>query len=124
MVLAAAIAYGVGCSTRTVAGVYRGPGMTRVLLFLFAVMQAQIVVSVALVPSTICPERCQDDGPDGRCPPACPSCLSAAHPAPPLPARLVTAPSVHREALPVVANALPPQPEPTDIFHVPKRLLA
>ena len=98
--------------------------MTRVLLFLFAVMQAQVIVSVALVPSTICPERCQDDGPDGRCPPACLSCPSSAHPAPPLPAPLVTVPYVHREALPVVANALPPQPEPADIFHVPKRLLA
>src|SRR5437879_9430259 len=61
--------------------------MTRVLLFLFAVMQAQVIVSLALVPSTICPERCQDDGPDGRCPPACLSCASSAHPAPPLPAR-------------------------------------
>src|SRR2546430_16469342 len=95
--------------------------MTRVLLFLFAVMQAQVIVSVALVPSTICPERCQDDGPDGRCPPACLRCASSAHPRPPLPAPPGTEPPGHREPLPVVATALPPQPEPPAIFHAPTR---
>ena len=45
--------------------------MSRVVLFICALMQAQVIVSVALSPTTICPERCDDDGADGRCPPAC-----------------------------------------------------
>jgi hypothetical protein len=98
--------------------------MSRALLFVFAIMQAQVMVSLAIVPTTICPERCADDGPDGRCPPACPSCPSSAHtPAPALACTPVT-PTEFREAMPRVASLRPDEPEPGDILHVPKRLLA
>jgi hypothetical protein len=98
--------------------------MSRIVLFICALMQAQVIVSVALSPTTICPERCDDDGPDGRCPPACLSCAPSAHAPTPLPVPLVTVPSVQRERLAVVATIHPPEPDPADILHVPKHLLA
>jgi hypothetical protein len=98
--------------------------MSRVLLFVFAVMQAQVVVALAIAPSTICPERCPDDGPDGRCPPVCLTCPLSSHPATPLPARVASVPVVRWEALPRRATVPVTEPEPDRIFHVPKPLLA
>ena len=98
--------------------------MLRALLFVFAIMQAQVMVSLAIVPTTICPEHCADDGPDGRCPPACPSCPSSTHTAAPVLACAPVTPTVFREPMPPVASLRPGEPEPGDIFHVPKHLLA
>jgi hypothetical protein len=98
--------------------------MSRALLFIFAMMQAQVVVSLAIAPTTVCPERCADDGPDGQCPPLCLSCPSSSHTAAPVLASVVAVPTVRREPLPAGATLRPTEPEPGDIFHVPKCLLA
>ncbi|MFN8545557.1 MAG: hypothetical protein U0807_15310 [Candidatus Binatia bacterium] len=96
----------------------------RAVLFLFAMMQAQVMVSLAIAPTMICPERCADDGPDGRCPPACPSCAPSTHTAALGLACVPVTPAVVRERVPSVAILRPTDPEPADIFHVPKCLLA
>jgi len=96
----------------------------RAVLFSFALMQAQVMVSLAIAPTTICPERCANDGPDGRCPPACLSCSPSTHTAAPVFACPPVTPAVVREPVPWIASVRPADPEPADIFHVPKRLLA
>ena len=98
--------------------------MSRALLFLFAVMQAQVVVTLAIAPTTVCPERCADDGPDGQCPPACLSCPPSSHTAAPVLACVPVTPTVRGEPVPTVASLRPAEPEPGDIFHVPKPRLA
>jgi hypothetical protein len=97
--------------------------MSRALVFVFAMMQAQVVVSLAMAPTTICPERCPDDGPDGQCPPACVTCPASAHTATPVTAGVVAIPIVRREPVPPIATVPPAEPEAGDIFHVPKHLL-
>ena len=98
--------------------------MSRLVVFICALMQAHVIESIALSPTTICSERCDDDGPDGRCPPGCLSCAPSAHAPTPLPAPPVTVPSVQREWLSVVAALHPLEPDPADILHVPKHLFA
>ena len=71
-----------------------------------------------------CPEGCPDDGPDGQCPPVCPSCPVSSHTAAPGRSPGLASPAVQREPLPVRSAMRPSEPEPADIFHVPKRLLA
>jgi hypothetical protein len=97
---------------------------SRALLVLFAIMQAQVVVSLAIAPTIVCPEHCAHDGPDGRCPPACPSCPPSTHTAAPVLACAPPTPPVVGEPVPSLASLRPTEPEPGDIFHVPKRLLA
>ena len=91
---------------------------------MFAVVMVQVVISIAIAPSRICTERCADDDADGRCPPVCLSCAPAAHPAPPRSALPVIAPLCRDETVPAAAIVRPREPEPGDIFHVPKRVLA
>jgi len=98
--------------------------MSRVLPLVLAVVMAQVVVSIAIAPSRICTERCADDDADGRCPPVCLSCAPAAHPAPPLSASPVVSPLCRDEVVLAAAIVLPREPDPGDIFHVPKRVLA
>jgi hypothetical protein len=96
----------------------------RGLLFLYVVLMAHAVVSVALVPSTICPETCADDGPDGRCPPVCVSCSVTAHAVSPGYVPRMATPSVRPEAVPAYAALAPRDPGPRAVFHVPKSALA
>ena len=98
--------------------------MSRLLSLLLALTLAHVVVSIAIVPSTICQERCADDGPDGRCPPVCLSCVPTGHAASPVYVAVWPAPAVRHEALTARAAIVPGDPEPHDIFHVPKALLA
>ncbi len=98
--------------------------MSRATLLLFALMQAQVIVPLVIAPTMICPERCADDGPDGRCPPACVSCTPSTHTAAPVAAWADVTPSVVRECVPAVTMLRPVDPEPRTVFHVPKRLLA
>jgi hypothetical protein len=98
--------------------------MSRALVFLLAVVQAPAIVSLAVAPTAICPERCPDDETDGRCPPACASCPASTHTVAPVLAAAPVAPAVVRQPVAAVASRSPAEPEPRDIFHVPKRLLA
>jgi hypothetical protein len=98
--------------------------MSRILPLLLALTIAQVVISLALVPTTICQERCPDDGRDGRCPPVCPSCIPTGHAASPTWGAAWCAPDVRGETFLLGVAATPADPEPRDIFHVPKRLLA
>jgi hypothetical protein len=89
-----------------------------------AVLVSQIVFVAITAFGTPCPERCPDDGPDGRCPPLCMTCPCAAHavrPAPPT--GLLAAATTVEPAVAAVSRG-PRAPEPRAIFHVPKRLLA
>src|SRR5262245_29808691 len=96
----------------------------RAVLFFFALMQAHVIVSLAIGPTMICQERCPEDGPDGRCPPACLSCPASTHTPAPVFACTPVKPAEVREPVPSVSSVQPLDPEPADIFHVPKRLLA
>jgi hypothetical protein len=98
--------------------------MSRALLLVFALMQAQVVVVLAAVPTTVCPERCADDGPDGRCPPVCLGCPSSSHTPAPAGARVPLVPAARHEPVPCVADRGPAEPEPREILHVPKALRA
>ena len=98
--------------------------MSRLLAFVLALTVAHVVVSIALVPSTICQERCADDGPEGRCPPVCPTCVPTGHAASPVYVAGWSAPTVRHEALLWGEARVPGDPEPHDIFHVPRPLLA
>ena len=98
--------------------------MSRLLSFLLALTVAYVVVSIALVPSTICQERCADDGPDGRCSPVCPSCVPTGHAASPVYVAGWSAPAVRYEALLAREAVVPGDPTAHDIFHVPRALLA
>jgi hypothetical protein len=98
--------------------------MRRVALLLFALMQAQVIVALAIAPTSVCPEQCPDDEADGRCAPMCSSCASSTHTPRPIPPALVTVPPARHEALPVLVVCGPGDPSPHDIFHVPRRLLA
>jgi hypothetical protein len=99
--------------------------MSRLLLpFLLAVMLAQVTVTIAMAPRTICPEACPDDGPDGRCPPACLGCVSTAHAASPAYATSVAAPALRGEVTPTGSPVVFFEPDPADIFHVPRQTLA
>jgi len=98
--------------------------MSRLLPFLLALALAHVAVSIAVAPRTICQERCPDDGPDGRCSPVCLSCVPTGHAASPAPLSVWSAPDLQHEAIVVSAAEMPGDPEPHDIFHVPKPPLA
>jgi len=101
-----------------------GAPMLRVLLLVGTVLVTQVVGSVAIVRGAVCPERCPDDGPDGRCPPSCLSCPCTARPARPVSAPIAETPETRHEAARSPLAVAPRAPEPRDIFHVPKRFLA
>lgn len=98
--------------------------MSRLLPLLLALMVAPAVVSIAVAPQTICQERCPDDGPDGRCPPVCPSCIPTGHAVSAAYVATGPAPAIRSESFSVSAARQPGDPDPHDIFHVPKRSLA
>jgi hypothetical protein len=71
-----------------------------------------------------CQQRCPDDGPDGRCPPVCAACACAPRSARPGPVAAVAAPSPRAEILAAPMMRASSEPDPQEIAHVPKRLLA
>jgi hypothetical protein len=89
-----------------------------------AVVLSQVAFVVTIAFGAPCAEGCPDDGPDGRCPPACTACPCSPRPGPTGPAFVLRAPAARGEVVPALALAEPCEPEPTDIFHVPKPLLA
>jgi hypothetical protein len=71
-----------------------------------------------------CLERCPDDGPDDRCPPACMTCPCSPKAGPTAAAMAVRTPAASPSSFVVLVPRAPRAPEPGDIFHVPKLLLA
>ena len=95
----------------------------------FVVLSCAVLASYVVFIATVafgspCFEHCPDDGADGRCPPMCVTCACAPHPAPPAPVAKAGAPATLHAAIVPPAIRVPGGPEPRDIFHVPKSLLA
>jgi hypothetical protein len=89
-----------------------------------AVVVSHVVFSLTIAFGAPCIEECPDDGPDGRCPPACMTCPCSPRPARTGPALVLAAPATAGLPLAAVVVLPPCEPEPADIFHVPKSLLA
>jgi hypothetical protein len=72
-----------------------------------------------------CSQHCPDDGSDGTCAPNCLDCVCCPH------LKVMTVASEARSSSPRQAPCIPdreqvapPSPEPDDILHIPKPLLA
>jgi hypothetical protein len=100
-------------------------GVLQVLMLVMIVGQLSGVAQSTS--ADVCGEDCPDDAQGKTCPPFCPSCTCAARPAP-------IAPSLHTELAPVLPtprlvelperDRTPAMPDPGEILHVPKSLLA
>lgn len=73
-----------------------------------------------------CGESCSGDSPDGHCPPACHECSCCAYRAPiPMPQVVISVQQQGlRESVAAYCEKLPPIPEPGEVLHVPKHVLA
>jgi hypothetical protein len=89
-----------------------------------AVLATQVLFAVTIAFGAPCGDGCPDDGPDGRCPPACVGCPCSPRPAPAASPLAIVTPPDRVRAVAVVATHAPFEPAPADIFHVPRRLLA
>ena len=74
-----------------------------------------------------CAAGCEDDARGKQCPPICPTCACAPHaslamPASPIGASL-TPPAAESDCF-AAPQRTPPSPEPHEILHVPRSLLA
>jgi hypothetical protein len=88
-------------------------------------LQAGGAASVAAIDD--CAGSCPDDDPEGDCPPVCPSCTCVTHAHPPLlPPRETVALAVQTPTASSFAAVamFVPSPDPREILHVPKALLA
>jgi hypothetical protein len=77
-------------------------------------------------PSTSCVQPCDDDSPDGDCPPDCPECVCCPHLTSAIPSSAIVlvavpAPSDRHVEAP---QLLPPSTDPREITHVPKVVTA
>jgi hypothetical protein len=83
-------------------------------------------ILAASSPSQTCVQQCDDDGPDGDCPPDCPECVCCPHLTPAVPMFSMVpvslpAPTCRR----VETTQLPPlSADPREITHVPKLVAA
>jgi hypothetical protein len=84
---------------------------------------AQATGLAALLESGECRASCEDDGPDGRCPPVCFSCTCCGHVARSLdaPQGVLAPPGSALMPIADLEEQAPPPAEPHDILHVPKR---
>jgi hypothetical protein len=90
-----------------------------------AVLMSQLILLVVLTLGSPCPERCPEDGLDGRCLPGCMTCPCSPRPAGPRAAAIVLpAPRPPVALPPAFVQLAPSDPHSADIFHVPKRHLA
>jgi hypothetical protein len=95
--------------------------LKRIVLLLAFALSALQATGLAAGVEVLCVERCQDDGPDGRCAPTCQDCLCCAQPRVyPLgaPAAMVPVQPVARVAWPALAT--PASADPGEILRVPK----
>lgn len=89
-----------------------------------AVLALHVAFVATVAFGSPCFEHCADDGPDGRCPPMCATCLCVPQAAPTKAPVAVGPLTIVPSALAVVSALGPDAPESCDIFHVPKSLLA
>ena len=71
-----------------------------------------------------CVQSCDDDGPDGRCPPDCGDCVCCAH-QPPIAAQtfvLAPPPADHLQMIGGDADRQPASADPREVQHIPKTL--
>ena len=100
--------------------------LVRWLIVIGAVFfSVQTASGIARVSDEACSQSCPDDAPDGSCPPGCNDCSCCAH-LNPVVASIVLVETVEgiTQDAPVISTSLPPSPEPNDILHIPKSLLA
>lgn len=88
------------------------------------VLAAHVVFLATIAFGAPCAERCPDDGPDGRCPPACITCPCSPRPASPPAAVECPHPVAAPARLPAPVMLAPSEPDPIGIFHVPRAVLA
>lgn len=96
----------------------------RSVLLASAVLVSQVAFVLTIAFGAPCLERCPDDGPDGRCPPLCMTCPCSPRPVTVAAKAAIVAPVARGEMLAACVTRTPAEPEPADIFHVPKSLLA
>jgi hypothetical protein len=89
-----------------------------------ATLAGYLVFLAAVALGGPCPEPCADDAPEGACPPLCMACPCSPRSAPPAAPPVAAQPLARGELVPAPATVAPFEPEPGDIFHVPRRLLA
>jgi hypothetical protein len=72
-----------------------------------------------------CMQGCDDDGPDGTCPPNCADCVCCAHQSPLVADTFTLAPpALHRgQRFALVAVDEPASVDPRELQHIPKSLL-
>jgi hypothetical protein len=71
-----------------------------------------------------CDQACAGDV-DGKCPPACHDCTCCLYRTPvPMPVAVTVEAPLLSVPVPEFREVFPPSPEPHDILHVPKRVLA
>lgn len=87
-------------------------------------LAAHVVFLLVVAFGTPCLDDCPDDGPDGRCPPACRTCPCSPKAGPTTVASVIETPAASTGSFAATIVSAPVAPEPRDIFHVPKRLLA
>ena len=83
-----------------------------------------LVLVFAIAFGASCSERCADDAADARCAPMCASCACCPHPGPSASLPVVGVSPARTEYLARLVILAPCEPDPADILHVPKRLLA
>ena len=96
-------------------------------VLVLAVFLGQATAFAALIETDDCDQSCPDDEPGGKCPPICPSCSCASHSQPSVlvPENLATLIDLPPVVIPQIMDVTPlPTPDPREILHVPKPLLA
>ncbi len=96
----------------------------RFRLIVCGVLLSQVLFALMIAAGAPCLERCEDDQADGRCPPACVTCPCSPRLATARATPITVAPATQEAIVIAVALLSPHQPEPDDISHVPKSLLA
>ena len=73
----------------------------------------------------LCVQTCDDDAPDGTCPPDCGDCVCCAHQLPVVADSFTLAPPVaqHRDRFAVDTDDQPASADPREVQHIPKSLL-
>lgn len=102
-----------------------GPVPRLALILLLATHAAITAGDIAGTELSVCFERCPDDDEQGNCAASCTDCVSCPHAqASALTAATKELPIRANERMPEQVRLAHPSPEPAEILHVPKAVLA